>query len=122
MPKTLMRVLGSERIRVGADSSTAGRLAILSPRNSGITELEKEKKMEELGGWTRRSAPTPSTRLPHSATIPLVRPTIIKTKTTWIAIARMLSPQRSGRAARFPQNMRKREKGPSKESGIEKLR
>ena len=78
-----------------------------------MTALEKAKKMEELGGWTRRSAPTPSTRLPHSATMPLVRPTIMRTRTTWMEMARMLRAQRNGREARLPQNMRKREKGPS---------
>src|SRR5208283_2289218 len=77
--------------------------------------------MEELGGRTRRSAPTPSVRLPHSLRTPEVSPTIIRIKTTWIAMARMLRKHRKGRAARLPQNIWRREKGPSWVSAMENI-
>src|SRR5215470_6695014 len=71
-----------------------------------MTALEKAKKIEALGDCTRMSAPTPSTRFPHSFTTPVVSPTIIRTRMTWMEMARMLRTARSGRAVRFPAIMR----------------
>ena len=59
------------------------------------------------------SAPTPSTRFPHSEMMPEVRPTIIRTRITWMAIAVTLRKLRSGRAVMLPQNIWSRENGPS---------
>ena len=59
------------------------------------------------------SAPTPSTRFPHSETTPEVRPTIIRTRITWIAMAITLRELRIGRAVMLPQNIWSSEKGPS---------
>ncbi len=106
------------RITVGATSSTLGSACSWSPRLSCITALENAKKIEELGGCTKMSAPTPSTRLPHSEITPEVRPTIIRTRITWIAMAMTLSSERSRRAAMFPQNICRSEKGPSNVSFI----
>src|ERR1700730_7764357 len=86
-----------------------------------MTALENAKKIDEFGGCTRMSAPTPSTRLPHSEITPEVRPTIIRTRMTWMAIAITLSAHRSGRAAMLPQNICTREKGPSKVSFIREI-
>src|ERR1700737_1734550 len=83
-----------------------------------MTALENAKKIEELGGCTKISAPTPSTRFPHSEITPEVRPTIIKTRTTWMAIAITLREERRRRAEMLPQNICSKEKGPSKESFI----
>src|ERR1700736_1606268 len=114
----MIRFLGSVRITVGATSSTSGSASIESLRFSGITALENAKKIEELGGCTKISAPTPSTRFPHSEITPEVRPTIIKTRTTWMAIAITLREERRRRAEMLPQNICSKEKGPSKESFI----
>ena len=78
-----------------------------------MTALEKAKKIEEFGGCTKMSAPTPSTRFPHSEMTPEVRPTTIKTRITWIAMAMTLRKLRSGRAVMLPQNIWTSEKGPS---------
>src|SRR5713101_6676187 len=67
---------------VGATSSTPLTASSCSPSDSCITALENAKKMEELGGCTRMSAPTPSTRFPHSETTPDVRPTTRSTRIT----------------------------------------
>ena len=103
---------------MGATSSTLLTLAIWSPRDSGITALEKAKKIEEFGGCTRMSAPTPSTRFPHSETTPEVRPTINKTRITWMAMAITLRELRMGRAVMLPQNIWSKENGPSKVSSM----
>src|SRR6266446_3593287 len=114
----IIKFFGSVRITVGATTSTSGSASNWSPRLSCITALENAKKIGEFGGWTRMSAPTPSTRLPHSETTPEVRPTIISTKMTWMAMAITLRRDRSRRAAILPQNICIREKGPSKVSFI----
>src|SRR5580693_5773779 len=85
-----------------------------------MTALEKAKKMEEFGGCTRRSAPTPSTRFPHSEIIPEVNPTMRRTKMTWMAMAITLRRLRSGRATMLPQSIWNKEKVPSKVSFIRK--
>src|SRR5580658_5389147 len=105
---------------VGATSSTPGNAAILSAKDSCMTALEKAKKIEELGGWTRRSAPTPSTRFPHSEIIPEVNPTMSRTKITWMAMATTLRQLRRGRAMILPQIICKSEKVPSNVSFIMK--
>ena len=64
--------------------------------DSGMTALEKEKKMEELGGWTMMSAPTPSARARQSASTPEVSPTISRIRNTCSAMATALSAERSG--------------------------
>src|SRR5580692_6955028 len=115
-----VKFFDSVRMSVGATSSTPGSEAILSPKDSCMTALEKAKKIEELGGWTRRSAPTPSTRFPHSEIIPEVNPTMRSTKMTWIAIAITLRKLRKGRATMLPQSIWKREKVPSNVSFIKK--
>jgi hypothetical protein len=66
----MIKFFGSVRISVGATSSTPGKEAILPAKDSCMTALEKAKKIEEFGGCTRRSAPTPSTRFPHSEITP----------------------------------------------------
>src|SRR5580692_689806 len=104
---------------VGAISSTLGSWLIPSPSDSCITALENAKKIDEFGGCTRMSAPTPSTRLPHSAITPDVSPTIIRIRTTWMAMAMMLRKQRNGRAEMLPQNICNSEKGPSYVSAME---
>src|ERR1700687_3076976 len=114
----MIKFFGSVRITVGATTSTSGSASILAPRLSCITALEKAKKIGEFGGCTRISAPTPSTRLPHSEITPEVRPTIIRTKITWMAMAITLSEDRRRRATILPQNILTREKGPSKVSFI----
>src|SRR5579863_3975612 len=116
----MTKFFGSVRISVGATSSTPESAAILSPKDSCMTALEKAKKMEEFGGCTRRSAPTPSTRFPHSETTPEVRPTINRTKMTWMAMAMTLRELRSGRATILPHNIWKSEKVSSKVSFIKK--
>src|SRR5579871_689989 len=83
-----------------------------------MTALEKAKKMEALGDCTRRSAPTPSTRLLHSFTTPFVSPTIIRTRMTWMEMARMLKAARSGRAVRLPAIMRSGENFGSSSSAM----
>src|SRR5260370_8912858 len=90
---------------VGATSSTPSTCAMRCARDSCITALEKAKKMDELGGCTRISAPTPSTRLPHSETTPEVSPTTSRTRTTWIEMATMLKPLRRGRTVRLLQTI-----------------
>ncbi len=97
-----MKFFGSLRITVGATTSTSGNTSIWSPRLSAITALENAKKIGAFGGWTKISAPTPSWRFPHSEITPEVRPTIIRTRTTWMALAITLSKERSGRAAMLP--------------------
>src|SRR5262249_2089153 len=59
------------------------------------------------------SAPTPSTRFPHSEITPVVMPTIISTKMTWMEMATMLSMLRIGRATMLPTNIFTSENGPS---------
>src|SRR5690242_6173049 len=120
MPYTTTKFFGSVRISVGATSSTPGRLSILSARLSGMTALENAKNMDELGGCTMMSAPTPSTRLPHSETTPDVSPTIIRIKITWMAMATMVRPARNGRATMLPQSNWSSETGPSRESSMER--
>jgi hypothetical protein len=83
-----------------------------------MTALENAKKIDELGGCTMMSAPTPSTLFPHSETTPEVRPAIISTKTTCIAIAMTLRELRSGRVEMLPQNICNKENRPSKVSFI----
>ena len=46
---------------------------------------------------------------------------IIRTRITWMAMAMILSSERSHRAAMFPQNICKSEKGPPKVSFIHDL-
>src|SRR5258708_17573568 len=118
----MIKFLGSVRITVGATTSTSGSASIWSPKLSCITALEKAKNIGEFGGCTRISAPTPSTRFPHSEIIPEVRPTIIKTKITWMAMAITLREERSRRAAILPQNIWSSEKFPSKVSFILRFR
>ena len=95
---------------MGATSSTPGSAEIASPTDSCITALEKAKKIDELGGCTKMSAPTPSTRLPHSEITPDVRPTTISTRMTWMEIAMTVRAERMGRAVRLPQSICAREK------------
>src|SRR5713101_7646010 len=109
----MIKFFGSVRISVGATSSTPGSAPILSPSDSCITALENAKKIEEFGGCTKISAPTPSTLFPHSEITPDVSPTINSTRITWMAIATTLSRLRSGRAAMLPQNICTSENGPS---------
>src|ERR1700719_3500227 len=78
-----------------------------------MTALENAKKIDEFGGCTMMSAPTPSTRFPHSETTPEVSPAIISTKTTWMAMAITLSELRSGRVEMLPQNICTKENRPS---------
>src|ERR1700730_6973371 len=118
----MIKFFGSVRITVGAVTSTPGSASIWSPRLSCITALENAKKMGEFGGCTRISAPTPSTRFPHSEMTPEVRPTIIRTKITWMAMAMTLRKDRSRRATMLPQNICSSEKGPSKVSFILRFR
>src|ERR1700737_4741616 len=103
---------------VGATSSTPGKALMMSPNDSCITARENAKNMEEFGGCTRMSAPTPSTRLPHSETTPEVRPAIISTKISWMAMAVTLKELRRGRAVMLPQNICSKENGPSNVSFI----
>src|ERR1035441_6544330 len=88
-------------MNTGATSSTPGTWAISSPTDSGITALENAKNIEELGGWTIKSAPTPSARSPQSARTPEVSPTMSNTRNTCSETATMLSTERKGRARRF---------------------
>jgi len=90
---------------VGATSSTPLNAAIFSPSDSCIPTLKKAKKIEAFGGCTRMSAPTPSTRFPHSEMTPVVRPAIINTRITWMAMAITLRKLRTGRAVMLPQNI-----------------
>ena len=80
------------------DSRQAGNLI---HQVSGITALENAKKMEELGGWTMMSAPTPSARVRQSAKAPEVSPTISRTRNTCSERASTLSAERSGRTPRL---------------------
>ena len=57
----------------------------------GMTALEKEKKIDEFGGCTMMSAPTPSARARQSLKIPDVKPTIRRIKNTCRPIAAALN-------------------------------
>jgi len=91
-------------ISTGATSSTPSMRAMVSPTDSCMTALETAKKIEELGDCTMISAPTPSTRLAHSAITPVVNPTIKRIRKTCKAMATTLSVERSGRAPRLFQS------------------
>jgi hypothetical protein len=64
--------------------------------DSGITALEKEKNIEEFGGCTMISAPTPSARARQSLRIPEVKPTIRRIRKTCSPIAAALKADRKG--------------------------
>jgi hypothetical protein len=61
-----------------------------------MTALEKEKKIDEFGGCTMMSAPTPSARARQSLKIPEVNPTIRRIKKTCRPIAAALKAERNG--------------------------
>jgi hypothetical protein len=61
-----------------------------------MTALEKEKNMEEFGGCTIMSAPTPSARARQSLKIPEVKPTIRRIKKTCRPMAAALKAERRG--------------------------
>src|SRR6266567_857240 len=84
------------RNRAGATAWTCGisssRWAILI----GIGALPKPNNIDDPGGWTSTSAPTPSTRLAASWRSPCVMPTTSITIATSMATARMLIIVRTG--------------------------
>src|SRR6266566_2707878 len=85
------------RNRAGATAWTCGisssRWAILI----GIGALPKAMKLDDPGGWTSTSAPTPSMRLAASCSSPCVMPTTSITMLTSMATARTLTIVRTGR-------------------------
>ena len=66
-----------------------------------MTALENAKKMDELGGCTMMSAPTPSARVRQSVNAPDVSPAINRTRNTCRASAATLSAERNGRTPRL---------------------
>src|SRR5579872_932230 len=85
----------------GATSSTPGSFSIRVTCDSGITALEKEKNIDEFGGCTMISAPTPSARVRQSLKIPEVSPTIRRIKNTCRPMAAALKAERKGCTPRF---------------------
>jgi hypothetical protein len=69
-----------------------------------MTALENEKNIEEFGGCTMISAPTPSARARQSLKIPDVKPTIRRIKKTCRPIAAALKAVRKGWTARLRHN------------------
>src|SRR2546422_3702580 len=66
----------------------------------GIVLLVSARNIDEFGGWTVISAPTPAVRLAVSLVIPVVNPTTMRINTTSRVTAKMLTVVRTGRALR----------------------
>ena len=98
----------STMTNTGATSSTPGSFSIRGTCDSGITALEKEKNMDELGGCTMISAPTPSARVRQSLKTPDVKPTMRRIKKTCSPMAAALSAERKGWTPRLRHSKRKK--------------